>query len=425
MASPMIVFMLVVLLDSISVSLLASHLNNQEQTLGFDDVQIGIVGAVFTGCQILASPIIGSLADVKGRKTILLFCLFICSVSYFSLGITTSFIAYVAFRAIIGSFQQVQMLTKALAPDYIEDMDQVAALYGRSLSVTTFGLAFGPGVSKRITEAYPDVSFVILCAILATLFMFKRDLIRFLPENGDQKRRTAEAASISETYSISTLDTCQQTVKKLYSIKWSNYWDILLFKFLMTLAMGQYYSNFNTFLDNNLTIEPSDLGYILNFQRIVSSICNNTVVYLFKLYKNDKDYSQRMLHVFILMTLSLLGLASATSVPAYMALIVPKALSFSLAKIISLQVLVHRSPANYRGTLLGMAHSVDIASDLLSPLVFGYISPFFGDCSAFYVAALIASVGIIVSYQFAPQKTQLKAEPNKKKEIKKNKKKNK
>lgn len=46
--------------DSLSVSLLASHLNNQEQTLGFDDFQIGIVGAVFTGCQILASPIIVS-----------------------------------------------------------------------------------------------------------------------------------------------------------------------------------------------------------------------------------------------------------------------------------------------------------------------------------------------------------------------------
>lgn len=257
---------------------------------------------------------------------------------------------------------------------------------------------------------------------------FVADLIRFLPENTNQKRRKSENGSRSENHG-SILDTLQKTVNKPYSIKWTNYWDILLYKFLLTLAMGQYYSNFNVYLDSNFTIEPSNLAYILNFQRIVGSICNNTAVYLLKFYKNDKDYSQRMSHIFILMTVSLLGLALAPSVPVYIALIVPKALSFSLAKIVTLQVIVHRSPANCRGTLVGMAHSIDIASDLLSPIIYGIFSPLVGAGSAFFVGALITSTGVIFSHQFGSKsikKTEeLNEKPTKKKELKKNKKKNK
>lgn len=133
-----------------------------------------------------------------------------------------------------------------------------------------------------------------------------------------------------------------------------------------------------------------------------------------------------MSHIFILMTVSLLGLALAPSVPVFLALIVPKALAFSLAKIVTLQVIVHRSPANCRGTLIGMAHSIEIASDLLTPITYGLISPLIGDCSAFYVGALIASIGVIFSHQSGSKSNkqiELKEVPKKRKELKKNKKK--
>lgn len=46
----------------------------------------------------------GSLSDIKGRKTILLLSLLVCSVAYITIGITNSIFIILFVRAILGKY---------------------------------------------------------------------------------------------------------------------------------------------------------------------------------------------------------------------------------------------------------------------------------------------------------------------------------
>uniref|UniRef100_A0A2A4J523 Major facilitator superfamily (MFS) profile domain-containing protein n=1 Tax=Heliothis virescens TaxID=7102 RepID=A0A2A4J523_HELVI len=400
MASPYTSFIFIGLLDMLSVHFVLPYLDDHMKELGFNHIQIGLVGAAFYASQMISSPIIGSISDVKGRKPVLLFCLIVTSFAYFWLGITSSFYVFFSLRIVLGIFKQTQILTRTIAPDYLDDPNDVSILYGKLLSLGKLGTDLGTNLGGRITKAFPKNGFTIACALTTPLYFIVLRLVNGLPELFNEKKEdNSEPEKKSPKLYDSITDTYKQSINNIYSIDWNKYWDIFLFKLILSTSIGLYYSNFSSFLETHHETSAGYHGYIGTCQGIISTIILETVSYSNKVYRNDTDYSQRIFHVFLVIVLSFVGLALVPNIYLYAALVVPKAMYFSLGRMVTLNVLWSRSEESNRGALIGLLHNVGALSSVVTPLISGVINHYLGVSFVFYTGAILASVGLVLSYQ--------------------------
>ncbi|KAF9814118.1 hypothetical protein SFRURICE_000113 [Spodoptera frugiperda] len=400
MVSPYATFLLVCFLDLISVSFIVPYLDIHAKELGFNYVQIGLVWAVYPLCQIVSSPVIGSLGDVTSRKQVLLTCVIICSCAYFCLGVVSSLYVFLSLRIVLGIFKQTQILTRALAPEYIHEPNKVFILYGKLLSLGSFGQTLGSFISKYPIETYPRYGFTFMCVILSIFFGVNAALINSLPETKtreEKKEETSDTSLRKTSLLASAVTTIKHTYYTLYNINWLNLWDILLFKLLMSISTGLYYNNFRIYLKNRYDLSNVSIVCILLFEAIISSIVNNSVAFINKLYINDRDYSQRVFHTFLGIVLTLVALGMVSSLPLYVLLLVPKAVSFALARIVTLAVVMSRSAPSNRGTLIGALYSASSLAYIITPIIGGLIIEYLSISYMYFVASLFAATGLVIS----------------------------
>lgn len=161
--------------------------------------------------------------------------------------------------------------------------------------------------------------------------------------------------------------------------------------------MGMYFTNFGLFLKTIHTVSPKNLGYIISLQGVTGSLCTYFIGHINKLYQNDKDYSERNYHVFIIVATTLFFLALAPNVYIYTALLMPLAIASSVGRIVSLEMVTSRTTDDHRGTVIGASNSIRSLSGVVIPLVAGIVNQYFGVVYAFYCAASFAAVGVAVS----------------------------
>lgn len=227
-------------------------------------------------------------------------------------------------------------------------------------------------------------------------------LINTLPYNTKEKKKEnkkpAKAISdIAPKLIDSLIGTLMESINEFYKIDWPVYGDIFVFKLLMTLSMGMYFTNFGLFLKTVHTVSPKYLGYIISFQGFTGSLCTYFIGYVNKLYKNDKDYTERYYHIFIAVATSLFSLALAPNVYIYTALLLPLAIASSVGRIVSLEMIMKRTSGNHRGTVIGASNSVRSLSGVVIPLVAGVINQYIGVVYTFYCAASFGAIGVVVS----------------------------
>ncbi|XP_022825641.1 major facilitator superfamily domain-containing protein 9-like [Spodoptera litura] len=397
MVSPYATFLLVCFLDLVSVSFIVPYLDIHVKELGFSYIQTGLVWVVYPLCQIVSSPVIGSLGDVTSRKQLLLICIFICSCAYFWLGIASSLYVFLSLRIVLGIFKQTQILTRALAPEYIHEPSKVSILYGKLLSLGSFGQTLGSFLSSYPIETYPRSGFTFMCGVLSIFFGINAALINALPETKTKEEEKPDTSERKSSPIASVVTTYKHTCNTLYNVNWLSLWDILLFKLLMSISTGLYYNNFRIYLKTEYDISNVSIVCILLFEAIIASIVNNSVAFINKLYINDRDYSQRVFHTFLGIVLTLVALGMVSSFPLYVLLLVPKAVSFALARIVTLAVVMSRSSPSNRGTLIGALYSASSIAYIVTPIIGGLIIQYLGISYMYFVASLFAATGLVIS----------------------------
>nr|CAD7578693.1 unnamed protein product [Timema californicum] len=83
---------------SLAVPLMSAHL----KSLGASHFTIGALGSLYPALQLISGPIVGSWSDIKGRRSILVVTMAICSISYLALGATTAISVVFLVRIILG-----------------------------------------------------------------------------------------------------------------------------------------------------------------------------------------------------------------------------------------------------------------------------------------------------------------------------------
>ncbi|CAH0702781.1 unnamed protein product [Spodoptera exigua] len=103
-----------------------------------------------------------------------------------------------------GIFKQTQILTRALAPEYMHEPNQVSILYGKLISLGSFGQTLGSFIGGYTIEKFPRSGFTFLCGFLSIFFGINAALINSLPET---KTKDEKDEDKPDTYKGEKLDS--------------------------------------------------------------------------------------------------------------------------------------------------------------------------------------------------------------------------
>ncbi|GAV02226.1 hypothetical protein RvY_12819 [Ramazzottius varieornatus] len=164
----------------------------------------GLLGSLFSFLQFVASPLIGSLSDVYGRKTLLLITTAGIALSYIVWALSTSFTLFVLARIIGGISKGNISIGTAIITDVStpETRGKGMALVGIAFSL---GFIIGPMIGA-LFSAYAKANNVSNFFIYPAVFSLVLELLdlaliwRFLPETlSKEKRAPSVLKNLKET----------------------------------------------------------------------------------------------------------------------------------------------------------------------------------------------------------------------------------
>src|SRR5246127_3579879 len=145
MTRPLLVIFLTIFVNLIGFGIIIPLLPFYAETFGASPVSIGLLFAVFSICQLVASPVLGDWSDRYGRRPVLILSLAGTVVSFVMMALATSVTVLFVARIVDGLSGGNISTARAYVADVTEPRDRARA-YG--LIGAAFGLGFflGPGV---------------------------------------------------------------------------------------------------------------------------------------------------------------------------------------------------------------------------------------------------------------------------------------
>ncbi|VVC97601.1 unnamed protein product [Leptidea sinapis] len=395
---PLIQF--VAFLDLFAVGMIVPLIPNHVRQLGGNHIYIGLLGSIYSGFQLGSGPLIGSLSDMKGCRKILIITLLLCSISYIAMGLTSSIIMILILRAILGLLKQTQLLTKALVPEYENDEKVQSVIFGKMAAISGMGMTLGPITGGHIAEDYPENGFFYIGMIVCLCFLLNAGCIYFLPQGKIQTMKKTEKKNPNQNFLQVIYSSSQQSVQELSKVKWSQYWDLFMFKALLGFAMGVYYSNYALYLKTQYDLSPKHTGYVISFQGIIGAMSSLCMGIINKQYPYDKDFSVRNYHVFLLLSISVAGLCLSHNIWVYSLWLVPLSIGNAVGRLVTLEMILRKGDKEHKGTLIGASNSVASLSGVLSPMAAGLIGQFFGVQFVIYASLFSNVLALILSYRY-------------------------
>lgn len=159
-----IVFVAVLVLAScvINVTMLFAFLPQMMRDLGYDEQKLGIYGGLvassyFVGA-LVVSNVWGFIADVRGRRPVILVCLLGTSIFTLCFGFSFNIYWAICFRFMVGTFNGIIGTTKAILGDISDDSNQAVGCATLSAG-WGFGLLVGPAIGGYLAEPSKKYAF--------------------------------------------------------------------------------------------------------------------------------------------------------------------------------------------------------------------------------------------------------------------------
>jgi DHA1 family tetracycline resistance protein-like MFS transporter len=148
---PLLVIFLTILVNLVGFGIIIPLLPFYAETFGASPLVIGLLFAVFSVCQLIASPTLGDLSDRYGRRPVLIFSLAGTVLSFVMLAVAQSITMLFLARIVDGLSGGNISTARAYVADVTEPKDRARA-YG--LIGAAFGLGFilGPALSGLLSR---------------------------------------------------------------------------------------------------------------------------------------------------------------------------------------------------------------------------------------------------------------------------------
>lgn len=166
---------LIAVVNALGYGIIIPVLYSYSQKFGLSDFQNGLLFAIFSLCQFVATPIIGRLSDKFGRKPLLILSISGTAISFLLMAFAPTAAWLFIARALDGITAGNIPVASAVISDTMEPKERAKGfgIIGASFG---FGFIFGPAISAMTLSFGDTVPFLIsatvaIVAVLLTLFV--------------------------------------------------------------------------------------------------------------------------------------------------------------------------------------------------------------------------------------------------------------
>jgi MFS family permease len=370
-----------VFLDLLGAGILLPVLPYFVKPFRSDATTVGLLALSFFAAQFFASPILGTLSDRYGRRTILLGSILGSAVGYFMFGIGGSLTILFLARLLDGVTGGNISTAQAYIADVTAPEDRAK---GFGLIGVAFGLGFmiGPaagGALSKISLSAPAIAAGGLALATAAFGYFA------LPESLPASRRRTQAITLSDLNPFRTLRGALDRPALRF---------LLVAVFVFNVANSGLHSNFPVFTSARFGYGPDWNGVLLALVGVAAGVTQGLLV-------------RRMVPVYGERNLVFAGLAVATVTFAWIAeaysgwslcgALMANAVGVSLAAPSFTGLISQAAEAHEQGVILGAMTSIACLGRVAGPLCAGVAFDALGQGAPYWTAAalMIAGAGFV------------------------------
>jgi MFS transporter, DHA1 family, tetracycline resistance protein len=338
---------------------------------------IGIVAAVYSVFQFIASPILGSLSDRFGRRPLLIYSQIGSMLGFLVLGWANAVWMLIASRIIDGISGGNITIASAYVADVTEPKDRATAM---GVIGVAFGLGFmfGPLIGGELSALWgksaPAFGAAVLSGIsvLLTIFYLKEPTIHRPVAQGKRG-----ISAIPEYFKIKNLRT------------------FLLIFFFFALPFALYVSMFSLYAHLELDFTEQDVGRFLAYVGFLGVIWQGVIIRpLVK--KMGELFSVRLGMVCLGVGLLLIVLAENWLQLALVAFIF--SFGSGITRVVISSLITQAAPSDKKGSVLGVSASLESFSRIIGPILGGWIIGGLHPNYIGFVGAAMAAVGAYLAF---------------------------
>jgi multidrug resistance protein len=335
-------------IDILGFSILIPILPYYVQHFGAPYVVVGFLFASFAFCQFIAGPLWGNLSDRIGRKYVLIVSQIGATIGWTMLAFAPT-LAWVFVARIIEGFSGGNIsVTQAYVADRVEP-DQRSRAFAYVGAAFSAGLVLGPLAGGTLLAAYGYRTPFLLAAALQVVTLIVT--IAFLPESIAAKGEGEKTATFADIFRF----LGDRRVSPL-----------LVQKLAFSLGLYAWFAAFALVLKVLLNFGPSETSYFFAWFGVASIAIQLLVVGRL----TDRIGVRRTSNFgFLAACLFFVSVPFMHSVTGVALLMVLFAFALSVTNATIAALLTDASPADVRGTVLGVGSSLDSVAGVVTPAI--------------------------------------------------------
>jgi DHA1 family tetracycline resistance protein-like MFS transporter len=364
---PLLVIFLTIFVNLIGFGIVIPLLPFYATEFGASPLVVGVLFASYSICQLVAAPVLGGLSDRWGRRPVLLFSILGTAVSFLVLAVAQSLPLLFASRMVDGLSGGNISTARAYISDVTEPRDRAKAF---GLIGAAFGLGFicGPALAGLLSPvsfsapAWAATGLALAAALLCWVW---------LPET---VHRAASPSRGSIWTSVSPL------------LRRPRVGRLLAIDFLYWTTFALYQTTFALFGAQRFQFGPSEIGFTLAFTGVLGVAVHAALV-----GPVVRRFGERLaLAGGLCLAGAALGAASITSsVPVFLAALVPAAVGFGISIPALTSLLSKAARGDEQGIVQGVAGSMESLGRTIGPVWGNGALQAFGSGSAYLSAAAL------------------------------------
>jgi DHA1 family tetracycline resistance protein-like MFS transporter len=374
---PLGIIFLTIFVNLVGFGIIIPLLPFYAEQFGASPLTIGLLFAVFSLCQLIASPVLGHLSDRYGRRPVLIFSLAGTVVSFVLLALAGSIAMLFVARIIDGLSGGNISTARAYVADVTEPKDRARA-YGLIGVAFGLGFIFGPALSAILSAQVSYTAPIWAAAGLTAVAMLLAWL--WLPE-------TVHRTNAGGTQLVATLTGLLQR---------AGLRRLLVIDFVYWFAFAVFQTTFGLFAARRFGFDAPETGYFFTAFGLLGAVVQGVLIRPVVERFGDK----RILVAGLACGVVGLVAASATySVPVFAVALVPLAFGIGFGHPTMSSLISRAARGDEQGRVQGAASAVESLGRTIGPVWgsaslqrFGEATPYLS-ASAFLLLTLVLALG--------------------------------
>jgi DHA1 family tetracycline resistance protein-like MFS transporter len=378
MTRPLLIIFLTIFVNLVGFGIIIPLLPFYAETFGASPFAIGLLFAVFSIAQLIASPALGGLSDRYGRRPVLIFSLVGTVVSFVMMAMAQSLAMLFVARIVDGLSGGNISTARAYVADVTEPKDRARAF---GIIGAAFGLGFilGPamgGLLSKISYTAPIWAAAAVTLVAAVMAW------AWLPET---VRRTAADSGMP----FRNLGAMLQR---------PGLRRVLVIDFFYWFSFAVFQTTFALFASRRFGFDAPQTGYLFAGFGVLGAVVQGVFIRPIVHRLGDKA-------TFITgLTFTALGLVAATltfSVPLFVIALVPLALGIGFGHPTMSSLVSRAGRADEQGRVQGAAGAIESLGRALGPVWGNASLQRFGESMPYLSAAVCIGVTLILSLSYS------------------------